>query len=148
MKAKLKKDWYGRLKSTEELHDDSKNWLSEIGFVNDEMRFLDHLLGSNYIDFLEYGLEKNVERLVKNIADEKKIGKELFTIINDHEKVLGDLIKTNSVTSNTNFMDVHKKLEFEMTIYNKKYKKLKRQIFELVEDVIHKKKQKKLTKHS
>ena len=143
-KTKIRKNWYGRLKSKEELHDDSKNWLSEILFVKDEMRFLDHLLGSNYIDFLEFGLNQKIEKLVKSIKEEKKIGTTLKNLIQDHERILSGLIEKDSVTGNANYMDVHKKLEFEMILYNKKYKKLKRQIFEVVDNVMEKKAQKKL----
>jgi hypothetical protein len=143
-KTKIRKDWYGRLKSKEELHDNSKSWLSEINFVNDELRFLNHLLGSNYIDFLEFGLENRIEKLVKSIKEEKKTGATLKKLIKGHERILAGLIKTDSVNSNANYMDVHKKLEFEMILYNKKYKKLKRQIFEIVENVLEKKAQKKL----
>ena len=143
-KTKIRKDWYGRLKSKEELHDNSKNWLSEINFVNDELRFLDHLLGSNYIDFLEFGLNNKIEKLIKSIKEEKKTGTTLKKLIENHEKILSGLIDTDSVSSNANYMDIHKKLEFEMILYNKKYKKLKRQIFEVVEKVMVKKAQKKL----
>lgn len=144
-KTKIKKDWYGRLKSKEELHDNSKNWLSEILFVNDELRFLNHLLGSNYIDFIEFGLNNKIEKIVKSIKEEKKIGATLQKLIQNHESTLSDLINNDSVTSNANYMDVHKKLEFEMIIYNKKYKKLKRQIFDIVENIMEKKAQKKLS---
>ena len=58
MQAKIKKDWYGRLKSVEELHDDSKLWISEIDFVIDEIKFLKNLLSSNYIQLLDAGLSK------------------------------------------------------------------------------------------
>lgn len=143
-KTKIRKDWYGRLKSKEELHDDSLNWLSEINFVTDEMRFLDNLLGLNYIDFLELGLNDKIKKLVKSINEEKKTGTTLKKLIQKHEGILSKLIDKDSVTSNANFMDVHKKLEFEMILYNKKYKKLKRQIFEIVENVMEKKAQKKL----
>jgi hypothetical protein len=143
-KTKIRKDWYGRLKSKEELHDNSKTWLSEILFVNDELRFLNHLLGLNYIDFLEFGLNQKIEKLVKSIKEEKKTGATLKKLIQDHERILSGLIEKDSVESNANYMDAHKKLEFEMILYNKKYKKLKRQIFEVVENVMEKKAQKKL----
>lgn len=144
MKAKIERDWYGREKSTEELHDDSQYWLSEIDFVYDEMRFLDQLLGSNYIDFLENDLEEKAKQLTDSMRAEKETGAELRTLIREHEKTLGDLIKTNSVSSNTHFIDIHKKLEFEMMLFFKKYKKIKRQIFEVVENIMRKKDQKKL----
>ena len=141
---KIKKDWYGRQKSKEELHDDSKSWFSEIDFVNDELRFLDHLLGSNYIDFMEFGLNTKIEKLVKNIKEENKIGILLKNLIQDHERTLSNLIKNDSDSGNANYMDVHKKLEFEMILFTKKYKKLKREIFSIVENVMERKAQKKI----
>ena len=148
MKAKVERDWYGREKSTEELQDDVRNWRSEIDFVHDEIRFFDHLLGSNYIDFLEYNLEEKTKKLTEEISKEKKVGVELQTLINKHEETLGNLLENNSVAGNTHFVDMHKTLEFEMMIFFKKFKKLKRQIFEVVESVMQKKDQKKLIKHS
>jgi len=147
MKTKLEKDWFGRLKSKEEVHDDSQKWLSEIDFVYDEMRFLDHLLGSNYIDFIEHNLSEKVEKLIEAIKTENNNGNVLRKLILEHERILSDLIKTDSVTSNTHYLDTHKSLEFEMILFNKKYKKLKRHIFALVENVSRKKEQKKLIKH-
>ena len=114
MKEKIKREWFGRDKSAEELHRDSKNWNSEIEFINDEMRFLDHLLASKYIDFLEHDLEKETQKLAKNIDEEKKIGNELHNLIVSHEIVLADLIETDSVAGNTHYKDFHLKLEAEM----------------------------------
>ena len=141
---KIKKDWYGRQKSKEELHDDSKNWFSEIDFVNDELRFLDHLLGSNYIDFKEFGLDTKIEKIVINLKVEKNKGITLKKLIQEHERTLSHLINSDSDTGNANYMDVHKKLEFEMILFTKKYKKLKREIFSIVENVMERKSQKKI----
>lgn len=144
MKTKIKKDWYGRLKSVEELHNDSRLWMSEIDFINDEIRFLDHLLSSNYIDFLDHSLQEKIFVLVKKMSDEKKVGNTLKELIKHHERILVDLIETKSVTSNKNYLETHKKFEREIDIYFKKYKKIKKQIFEIVENVMRKKEQKKL----
>ena len=146
MKTKIKQDWFGRDKSTEELHDDSRTWNSEIDFINDEIRFLDHLLAYKYIDFLEYDLEKETKKLASNIEEEKKIGSELHELIKKHENILAKLMDTNSVDANLHYKDIHKKLEGEMLYYTKKYRKLKRTIFSMVEDIMRKKDQKKLLK--
>jgi len=142
MKTKIKKDWFGRLKSIEEIHNDSKLWLSEIDFIKDEVRFLNHLLSSNYIDFLEAGLRKEIDILVKKIEDEKAIGISLYKQIKNHRKVLSNLIEIKSVTSNTNYLEKHKKIEREMSIFSKKYKKLKRTIFKIIGTIMRKKEQK------
>lgn len=146
MKSKKSKDWFGRTKDRNELHSDSRNWLSEIKFINYEMKFLNKLLSSNYIDLIDSGYDDVIRDLVKKIAIEKKSGKELHKLIIKHELILADLIKTNSVTSNTNFLETHKKLEIEFNIYSKRYKELKKEIFNIIERIMKKKGQKKFPK--
>lgn len=68
----------------------------------------------------------------------------MHDLIVKHENSLADLIQTNSVKANTHYKDIHKKLESEMLFYTKKYRKVKRQIFKLVEEIMKKKAQKKL----
>lgn len=144
MKAKIKKDWYGREKSIEELHHESIQWKSEISFIDDEMRFLEHLLSSKYIDFLEVGLYKKIETFIHEIATEKKIGKTIYKLIEEHEIVLSDLIDNESVTSNKNFLETHKNLNNEVNNYFYDYKEIKQNIFNIVENVMREKKKKKL----
>ena len=144
MKTKIKKDWFDRVKSIQELHNDSILWISEINFISDEMRFLEHLLSAKYIDCLSSGLTKKIEISVEKISDEKKVGKALFELILKQESVLSNLIETNSVTSNKNFLETHKNLEIEINNYVKKYKRIKKQIFNIIEKVMKKKEQKKL----
>lgn len=144
MGTKIKKDWYGREKSTEELHQDAKIWISEIHFINDEIRFLEHLLSSKYIDCLSSGLSKKIETSAKKISEEKTTGQLLLEHILKQEGILADLIKNDSGSSNTNFLETHKKLGLEIDIYVKKYKRLKKQIFEIVEKVMKKTAQKKI----
>lgn len=144
MKTKLKKNWLGREKSVEELHNDSRQWISEIKFIDDEIRFLEHLLSSKYIDCLDAGLFTKIEALVTQISDEKIAGKTLIEIINNHETILVDLIKNNNVESNKNYLQTHKNIGREIYIYTKKYKKIKKEIFDIVENVMKQKGQKKL----
>lgn len=144
MKTKMKKDWFGREKSVEELHHDAKIWISEINLIKDEIRFLEHLLSEKYIDFLSEGLHKKIEDSVQQLSVQKNIATTFLGLINSQEKILAELIKYNSVSSNKNYLENHKKLEIEVTSYIKKYKELKQHIFKVVEDVMRKKEQKKL----
>jgi len=144
MQAKIKKDWYGRLKSVEELHDDTKLWISEIDFVIDEIRFLKNLLSSNYIQLLDAGLSKKTTELVKKISEKKKSAKIFIELIKDHNNRLANLIESKSVTSNIHYFDTHKKLELEIFIFSKKYRKIKRQIFEILDQIMTTKGMKKL----
>lgn len=142
----MPKDWFGRSKSVEELHQDSINWLSEIEFTNYEMKFLNQLLSSYYIDLLDSGYDDNIKELVDKIVIEKKSSKALSKLLVEHEKILSDLIQTNSVTSNKNYLDTHKKFEIEMNIFLGRSRALKMKIFKLIERTMRKKKQKKFPK--
>ncbi|SNR32675.1 hypothetical protein [Lutibacter flavus] len=144
MKTKLKKDWRGRTKSIEELHNDSKIWLSEIEFINYEIKFLEHLLSTNYIDYLDSGLHDRIEEFSKEIFNDKNIGTTLKDLIFEHENVLSDLIESDCVISNKNYAATHDNLALEINKFISKYKYLKMQIFEIVENVMQKKQQKKL----
>ncbi len=144
MKTKIKKDWYGRLKDVEELHSDSIFWLSEIDFVKDEIRFFNHLLSSNYIDFLDSGLLTKTKELIVKISDEKEAGISLYKLIRDHERILSELIETKSVTNNKNYLQTHEKFERKIDKYLRKNKEIKKQIFKIVEKIMRKKEQKKL----
>ena len=146
MKTKKSKDWFGRAKSIDELHHDSRNWLSEIEFINYEMKFLNNLLSSYYIDLLDSGYDAHIKELVNKIVIEKKSGKALSKLINQHEIILSDLIRTNSVTSNKNYLETHKKFEIEISIFLGRYKELKKEIFRIVERTMKKKGQKKFPK--
>ncbi len=143
MKTKMKKDWFGREKSVDELHHDSKIWVSEINLIKDEIRFLEHLLSANYIDLLVAGLHKKIEDSVKQISVQKNIGTTLLDVINNQNKILAELIKHESISGNKNYLESHKQLEIEVTNYIHKYKELKQQIFKVVENVMKKKDQKK-----
>lgn len=144
MEAKLKKDWFGRQKSVEELHNDSRIWITEIDFIHDEMRFLENLLSSSYIDFLEQGYQDKINNIATKISNEKSAGKTLKNLMLKHRKVLSDLINSGSVLSNKNYLETHKKFEREINIFLRKYKALKKDVFEIVENIIRIKHQKQL----
>lgn len=144
MESKISKDWQNRVKSVEELHFDSKEWISELDFISDDIRFLEHLLCSKYIECLSVGLYEKIEVFVYKLSEQKKVGETLKSIINEQEAILFDLIENDSVSSNVNFLENHKKLALEMNHYVKKYKRLKKHIFESVENVMRTIDQKKL----
>ena len=144
MRTKQKKDWDSLEKNKEHLHSDSVFWKSEINFIQDEIRFLEHLLSSNYIDYLEDGLFKKIEAPVVNLTKQKKISKALIKIIVEHEAILSNLIDNKSAQSNKHFQVTHKKIKKEVGQFIDQFKQLKATIFFIVERVMRKKGQKKL----
>ena len=90
------------------------------------------------------GLYQKIEEIVHKLKEQKTVGTTLKIVINEQETILSDLINNDSVSSNKNFLENHNKLEFEMNYYIKKYKRFKKQIFDIVENVMKQKEQKKL----
>lgn len=144
MTLESKKIWTNSRKSISMLHTESKNWISEIDFILDEIRFLKHLLSAKYIDYLFAGLAKRIEIFTKKLEVEKETSTLLKESIQKHEIFLTDLIEHNNLISNINYIEQHKTLNKEIEIYLKKYKNLKKQIFDAVEKVMRKKNIKKL----
>ncbi len=145
MTTETKKGWKNNQKSIADLHNESNNWVSEVEFILDEIRFLNHLLSVKYIDYLVAGLSKRIEIFTKKLEVEQKTGTVLIDSFKKHEIVLADLIENNNLITNINYIEQHKTLEKEIEIYLKKYKNLKKQIFEVVEKVMRKKNIKKIT---
>ncbi|SFS59651.1 hypothetical protein [Lutibacter maritimus] len=144
MTTEIKKNWLNTQKSISKLHEESKVWISELAFTRDEIRFLTHLLSKQYIDYLYAGLGKRIEIFTKKMTIEDTSGEILITEINKHELLLAELIEHNNLITNINYIDQHKKLQKEVDVYLKKYKNLKKQIFEVIEKVMRKKNIKKI----
>lgn len=140
-----KDTWQNSQKSIEELHEESKTWVSEIDFVNDEIKFLNHLLSVNYINTLHEGLSKRIEIFTKKMKLENEAGILLLKELANQELILLDLIEKNTISSNIKYLETHKKLEKQISLYLLKYKQLKKQIFEVVEKTMKKKHQKKIS---
>lgn len=144
MKTKLKKDWQGAEKTIEEMHNDARLWKSEVNFIEDEIRFLEHLLSFNYIELLHVGLYKKIEYFVNELTTQKKNGKTLLKLIKEHELVLADLISKNSATENKIFLKKHRNLHNKIEKYFYFFKNNKKQIFKIIEKIMREKNKKML----
>ena len=68
----------------------------------------------------------------------------MLSLINEHEGFLSVLIEDDSLSSNKMFLESQKKLENDFKNYLIHYKFIKKHIFKVIENVMRKKKQKKL----
>lgn len=58
--------------------------------------------------------------MVDKISFERVAGETLEIVIKEQEAILSNLIKNDSVLSNKNYLENHRKLEFEMDYFLKK----------------------------
>lgn len=147
MKSKaLKNGLVGlELKKFEELHEDSKTWLSEIEFIEYEIQFLKHLLGEKYVDCLDAGLNDNIKEFTNEIFNKKDTLIKLKEIVFEHEKLIIHLIDREVIGTDKIFLQTHHKFDIEIKEFISNYKNLKMQIFKIVENILESKGRKKLT---
>ena len=131
-------------KTIEEMHNDARGWKSEVNFIEDEIRFLEHLLGFNYIELLHVGLYKKIEYFVNELSAQKQNGKTLLKLIKEHEFVLSDLIskKGAKITDNMILLKKHRNLHNKIKKYFYFFKNNKKQIFTIIEKIMRKKNKK------
>ncbi|ELR71931.1 hypothetical protein C900_02170 [Fulvivirga imtechensis AK7] len=118
--------------SLESLHEESREWLQEIGFWKDEMAFFYKLLQQkkNDPDFPAgeiAALEKEQLR-IDNVKIDAIKGE-----VKSHEKALASLFKVNSLQEEEGYRQMHKRLLKDMYDVHILVRNLKKEIFSMVQ---------------
>lgn len=111
-----------------------EHWRSDLAFYKDEVRFLKDLLGKYFNRFIE-DIDINHVRRIENrlmILDRRR--EEVDFKIDRQMKAISERLKSNNTTANQNIISNHEELEHLLSILAKDFRKLKRIIFQLVED--------------
>lgn len=95
--------------SLETLHSESREWLNEIAFWNEEMAFFYKLihLREPHIAFPTAGLADLEKKLIQITSEQ--LGK-LKAAVEGHEHILGMLIRNNSFGEEREYRDAHRSL--------------------------------------
>lgn len=116
----------------EVLHAQSNEWLSEIALWRDETAFYYALVVEKSMISVPLGtkeiLEKIEKELIKITSGELD---ELQNLVNQHEKLLSNLIE-NVSDDEEDYRDKHRLLEMKFSEMERRFKTLKQEIFELV----------------
>ena len=136
---------YIEWRSIEELHEDILNCISELRFTKDEQQFLEDLILNHTMGLLagkSYELSRSViTRLTKS---RKRLGpllKKLMSHNNDLQSLLDEI---NNVEEMEAFKIFHNQLMVEFIGYNAQFKKVKKQIFKLIKQILKERKHLKL----
>jgi hypothetical protein len=113
--------------SLEVLHEQSLEWLNEMNFVKEEMTFLNRLLnrdaGHQFPTEECAALEKELTIFNSDIVDV------LYRKIQEHERWLTDIIRTDTLDRQYFYREVHRELMHEISECMEKYFFIKRRIF-------------------
>ncbi len=136
---------YIEWRSIEELHEDTLNCISELRFTKDEQQFLEDLILNHTMGLLageSYELSRNViTRLTKS---RNKLGPLLKKLMSHNNELQCLLDEINNIEEMEDFKKLHNQLMSEFIGYNSKFKKVKKQIFKLIKQILKERKHLKL----
>jgi len=140
-KAKLTKKLY-------KLNDQSSEWLTELEFMQDEQKFLEHLLSSHVLDLSTEKYYGETNKLISKLKDVENMGNSIFDTIQIHNKHLATLIESSLLKGKKEFKKEHKEIEIDFETYVLKFKYVKKKIFGIIKDIMKVQKQKLLIKEN
>jgi hypothetical protein len=136
---------YIEWRSIEELHEEILNCISELRFTKDEQQFLEDLILNHTMGLLAgkgYELSRNIiTRLTKSRDRLGPLLKKMLSHNNDLQSLLDEI---NNIEEIEDFKKLHSQLMSEFIVYNSQFKKIKKQIFKLIKQILKEKRQMKL----
>lgn len=145
METKANKRKFREWFSADELHEESKKWLSELKFAKDEQKFLNNMVKDYTLDIIDSDMFKTVQPVVESLNDAEKDLGDLFKKVQLHENQLQIMVDdVNQDKMEAAYLDTHNDLGMEVSDYFVKYRDSKARIFDIVSNVIKRKKQKRL----
>lgn len=145
MKTKTHKGTFREWLSPEELHEESKKWLSELNFSKDEQDFLNNMVKDYTLDIIDSDMFNAVQPVVEILNKSEKEVEEILKKVRLHENQLQIMVDdVNQNRMENAYLDTHADLDKELGRYFKNYREAKTKIFDIVSQVIKRKKQKRL----
>lgn len=147
MKSKYKQVNYVEWRSTEEMHDNTIEWLSDLEFVKVEQGFLEELIKENTLYLISGDTFTKSKAVVTKLSGSiKKVNalhKRVLKHSNELEVLLDDVKETKKEQL---FKTEHDLLNAEIFIFLNNYRNIKNEIFELIKNIMKINKQKRLLK--
>ena len=129
-------------KTIEELYHDVRHWKSNLLFLKDEIRFIDHLLDS-------YIFEPNTPGLFELMQDYQKVlkttgskNRQVWKHIWEHQNNLGGMLERKDKACDSGFYQKHDVLQAEVVGCVVDFRNLKGEIFNYASEILKKRKPK------
>ncbi|MEQ5791513.1 hypothetical protein J4E06_10660 [Muricauda sp. NFXS6] len=135
------REWF----SAEELHEESKKWSSELHFARDEQKFLNQMVKDYTLDIIDSDMFKTIQPVVESLNKSEKDLVDLFKKVQLHGNQLQIMLdQVNQEKMEQAYLETHSELGREVEDFFVKYRDSKTKIFDIVSNVIKRKKQKRL----
>lgn len=129
-------------KSVYVLHEETMNWMNELEFMSDEQSFLEHLLGSHFLELSSSELYDSTRKLIKKLKEVEKMGRALMDTIQLHNKHMATMIESFQKEFNKSLDKEHSQIKKDFDNYALNFRYVKRKIFGIIKEIMKEHKQK------
>ena len=127
------------------MHEASRNWLSELRFIKDEQQFLSNLIKSYTLQLIDASHFAESKKIVETLEALQKKNKKYIETVKAHENELLIMVDgIDQLQEEEAYRNEHRTLLVNINYYFKEYRKLKKQVFRTIEDIMKHEKQKRL----
>ncbi|MGK0412095.1 MAG: hypothetical protein ACJA1B_000284 [Polaribacter sp.] len=131
--------------SAEDMHSNSKEWLSELEFIKDEHLFFEDLIKSFTLQLIDEKHFSDNRKVIKAINSSSKENEILIKFVSKHENNLTILVDgIDQPKEEQTYRNEHRNLTVIIHKFLKDFKLLKLKLFNIIKNIRKKEKQKHL----
>lgn len=133
--------------SSEEMHNHSKKWLSELEFAKDEQLFFNDLVKSYTLQLIDAKHFKKSKSLIKQLSRLQKGTDKLIQTIKEHGRDLKIMVDgIDQLKEEKAYKKEHEKYTIKVNAFFKAYRSQKSKLFSHIKGIMKENKQKRLLK--
>ncbi|MBR9846061.1 MAG: hypothetical protein GYB35_08130 [Algicola sp.] len=122
--------------SAEQMHEASKEWLSELRFIQDEHLFFEDLITTFTSPIISSGKFSDTKEIIDAIYKSEKENNTLIKAVKTHENKLQIMVDgKNQLKEEKAYLREHKSLIITISEFLKNYKSLKSQLFNIIKAI-------------
>ena len=122
--------------NAEEMHEASKEWLSELNFIKDEHLFFEDLVTQFTSQLITYGNFSSNKEVIDAINQSQKQNSTLIEAVRIHENKLQVMVDgVDQLEEEKVYAKEHSDLIVAITEFLKQYKLLKTQLFNIIKSI-------------
>ena len=124
------------------LHESSVSWINELEFMNDEQKFLEHLLSTHFLDLSAEKLYETTRKLIRKLKEVENFGDELTQEIQAHNKQIASVLEGDDNIREKDLINGHDMIQKDFESYVLKFRYVKKKIFGIIKEIMINHKQK------
>lgn len=122
--------------SAEEMHTESKEWVSELSFIKDEHLFFEDLVTKFTSQLIATGNFSDSKEIVDAVNRSEKQNDMLLEAVKIHEKELQIMVDgIDQKEEEKSYINKHRDLITSISEFLKDYKSLKTQLFDIIKNI-------------